>query len=70
MEIQLNQNKREKLKSWNLRASVEMAKQAKRDEGFDEAKDRQRVEPATEAKPAPAANGARVRNAPMSTAGM
>lgn len=46
-----------------------MAKQAKREEGFDEAEDRQKVEPAAEAKPTPTANGARVRNAPKSIVG-
>ena len=54
----------------HLRVSVEMAKQAKREEGFDESEDRHKPEPATEAQPTPTTKGARLRSAAMSIVGM
>ena len=53
-----------------LRVSVEVARQAKREEGLDESEDRHKPEPATEAQPTPTANGARVRSAAISIVGM
>lgn len=49
--------------------SLEIPKEAKGFDRTEEADDRHKVVPATDAKPIPTANGPRVRSAPISAAG-